>query len=354
MIDTADNNLSYEQAVLHAEEALQLMLQHHIIPGEKNFAVWKRYAESATPELSQEIDIAIAKNKAFTPAYCVELYNRFIRSETDRDEVTDISKKLEHQLSDLLVTLSNAEKKTGNYSENLKTIESVLSTSSITADKLKVVLNGVISATQKMIGENATLNMQLQESTEQITEMNEDLKTLRNQAETDPLTGLANRRAMWKELEKAIDDTRNAKKKETSLCTLMLDIDHFKHFNDTYGHLVGDRVIKLIAQTTTSQIKGKDTAARYGGEEFTIILPDTSIKGAVILANNLREAISAKELKNRATGKSLGTITVSIGAAIYRSGETAKELVERADKALYAAKDAGRDQVKVAAEVVTY
>ena len=129
------------------------------------------------------------------------------------------------------------------------------------------------------------------------------------------------------------------------ICLLLADIDHFKTFNDTYGHTVGDQVLKLVARMLSQEIKGRDLAARYGGEEFTIILPDTALDGAVKLAQQLCAVLAHKELKNRESGKHFGQVTLSIGAALYRPGESPAQLINRADEALYRAKGKGRNRV---------
>jgi diguanylate cyclase len=126
---------------------------------------------------------------------------------------------------------------------------------------------------------------------------------------------------------------------------MLLDIDHFKRFNDTWGHQTGDQVLRLVAMTLKSNIKGKDMAARYGGEEFAAILPETDLEGAIIAADNIRKAIQAKELLKRSTNEKLGRITASLGVAMYRPGDTPGSLIERADRCLYAAKHAGRNRV---------
>ncbi len=342
---------AYKKNVAHAEQALQLLQKHAIIPDEKNFALWKAYAEGHSAELINEINYNITLKKPFTQPYCKDLYNRFIKSDHDMDEVSEISHRLEKQLTNLLETLSSAGKINGTHTENLKTARTALNSTSITADGIKSVLDEVISATQEMIKKNARLDTQLKQSTKHVAMLNEDLGILRIQADTDSLTGLANRRYLWKELEHSIKISVSMKK---PLCVLVFDIDHFKHFNDTYGHLVGDQVIKFLARTISSEIKKTDTAARFGGDEFTVILPNTSIKSAMSRANKIRKIIGAKKLVNKSTGESLGKITLSIGAAIYREGETSDDLFDRADTALFASKTAGRNRVMLAADVIQY
>ena len=125
----------------------------------------------------------------------------------------------------------------------------------------------------------------------------------------------------------------------------MTDIDHFKAFNDNFGHLTGDQVLRLVAMSVKANVKGQDTAARYGGEEFAIILPNTVLRSAITVADHIRKAVMTKELMKRSTGEHLGRITISLGVATLRKGDTIASLIERADSCLYAAKRHGRNRV---------
>ncbi|MCV6602646.1 MAG: GGDEF domain-containing protein, partial [Cohaesibacter sp.] len=127
---------------------------------------------------------------------------------------------------------------------------------------------------------------------------------------------------------------------------LMTDIDHFKQFNDTFGHQTGDQVLRLVALAVKQNVKGQDIPCRYGGEEFGVILPRTNLRQAVSVAESIRKAVMAKELIKRSTGENLGRITISIGASTYKPGDTPQSMIERADKCLYAAKRGGRNLVK--------
>ena len=169
-----------------------------------------------------------------------------------------------------------------------------------------------------------------------------NLDEFRRESMLDPLTKIYNRKAFDEGLLRTITEADESGK---PLALLLLDIDHFKNFNDTYGHQTGDQVLRLVAMTLKSNIKGRDIVARYGGEEFAAILPTTDLDGATILAENIRKAIQAKELLKRSTNEKLGRITASVGIAVYRPGETPSALIERADRCLYAAKHAGRNCV---------
>jgi diguanylate cyclase len=126
----------------------------------------------------------------------------------------------------------------------------------------------------------------------------------------------------------------------------MLDIDYFKKFNDQYGHQVGDEVLRIVGAHLKKNLKGKDFPARYGGEEFIVLLPDTKLDKAYIVSEQIRDNISKKRLKIKKTGQVLGNITASLGVSEIREEDTAISVVERADSALYLAKNSGRNNVK--------
>lgn len=125
----------------------------------------------------------------------------------------------------------------------------------------------------------------------------------------------------------------------------MADVDHFKQFNDKFGHLTGDQVLRLVAVAMKHNVKGQDVVARYGGEEFVIALPDTTLRSAAAVADQIRRAVMAKELMKRSSGERLGRVTISVGIAQLHGSDTAQSLIERADACLYAAKRQGRNRI---------
>jgi diguanylate cyclase (GGDEF)-like protein len=170
-------------------------------------------------------------------------------------------------------------------------------------------------------------------------------EALRHQAIRDPLTGLFNRRFMLETLEREL---YRMQRKGSSLCVIMLDLDHFKKFNDTFGHAAGDAVLSALGRMLLAHVRKEDVACRYGGEEFTVILPETSQETAYERAEEMRQSVHGLHLEH--LGQSLGSITISLGVAAYpQHGEDPETLLRAADKALYQAKHAGRDRV-VAAE----
>ncbi|MGA9980633.1 MAG: diguanylate cyclase [Candidatus Sulfotelmatobacter sp.] len=174
-------------------------------------------------------------------------------------------------------------------------------------------------------------------------------EALRSQSVKDPLTGLYNRRYLEETLEREI---RRAARAEQALGILMLDLDHFKKFNDTYGHDAGDTVLREAGAFLTKSIRVEDTVCRFGGEEFVIVLPTANAEASRSRAERIRSKL--RELTVLHQGLSMGRITVSIGVAeLPANGTSAAELLAAADAALYRAKRAGRDQVVVAEALAT-
>jgi diguanylate cyclase (GGDEF)-like protein len=171
-------------------------------------------------------------------------------------------------------------------------------------------------------------------------------ENLRQLTIRDALTGLYNRRFLEESLNR---EMARCKRNGTSFGVLMMDLDHFKRFNDTFGHDAGDSVLRSVAQALQENTREGDIACRFGGEEFIVVLPDTDRQGAATRAGRILAV--ARDLRVTHNGKTLGSITASIGLAMYpQNGETIKAIVQSADKALYEAKGAGRDRLVVAAD----
>lgn len=169
-------------------------------------------------------------------------------------------------------------------------------------------------------------------------------ETLRNQSIRDPLTGVFNRRYMEETLDREIP---RALRKKASIGIMMMDIDHFKKFNDTFGHDAGDTVLQDISKTIQSAIRREDILCRYGGEEFIVILPEANLQITQIRAEQIRQQVHDLELVH--DNRPLGSITLSIGIAVYpENGMKGEDVIQAADKALYQAKETGRNKVSAA------
>ena len=145
-----------------------------------------------------------------------------------------------------------------------------------------------------------------------------------------------------------------ARSQRTELCLLLCDIDHFKRFNDTWGHHTGDQILRFLASALQGHSRPDYLVARHGGEEFAIVMPRANVKQAAQTADLLRSAIQAKRLRRRSTNEDLGQVTVSMGVARLQPGDTPQGILERADACLYASKRNGRNQVTTDATPILY
>jgi diguanylate cyclase len=203
----------------------------------------------------------------------------------------------------------------------------------------------VLRDTHTMQGAIGALQARLEASRREAAELKDEVRRVRAESLVDALTGLSNRRAFDAAFRACLDEAQPG---DAGPCLLMVDIDHFKRVNDSYGHLVGDKVLHAVGRALQANIKGKDTASRYGGEEFAVLLPQTPLAGAARLAETLRATVASGRVKSVGSGETFGNITISVGAACYRAGESPSEFIARADRALYAAKTRGRNRVCVA------
>ncbi len=314
-----------------------------IPPSPHNYEVLYIYFGNLNPELKAEMDEFMQKSD-LSAELCRELYEKYISDSRHEELVQKAGNEIQNTLSDVTGLVGNMRTATNEYSGTLQNVSQKINDADA-SDDIKALMDDVAKDTEKMLEQNQQLEEQLDKSAQVMEEMKKDLERVKREAMTDGLTGIANRKAF----DERIDQMRKrADSGEFGFTLLLLDIDHFKSFNDNFGHQVGDQVLRLVAKTLTDGIKGRDTAARYGGEEFAIILPASDVKAGVIVGDNLRKALEMKEIVNRANGEALGRITMSVGVAEYLPGESIEDLIDRADGALYTAKHNGRNQVAAA------
>jgi len=329
-----------ESARGYATAAMTLLEAEAIAPTPENYAVWYAYAAGNHPDLVRTIDILRSNKQAFTPERSAELYAKFIGNDSQRELVEAVTREIGTMLTEMITLLDDTGRDTGRFGESLAAFEKTLD-GDPNLDQLQKMVRAMVLQTRAMLDRNRALDTELSASAVKMERLRQDLEETQRQALTDGLTGIANRKCFDLTLRHAAAD---AMEDGAGLSLLMVDIDHFKAFNDSHGHQVGDEVLKLVARILEQTVKGRDTAARYGGEEFGIVLPQTCLEDAVTLAENIRKQVATKRIVRRQTGEKLGNITLSLGAALYRPGETLPDFVSRADAALYAAKRSGRNR----------
>lgn len=326
----------------HALAAMQLMRDNGIAPTPANYQVFFTYAAGIHKQLKQTIDLLVSNKRAFSDAVCHDLSYQFFQSNDAAAQTTSVTVLIEQLLASLKSNTLEAGLDISQFSAQLNEASVKLEQHPHAAGGLTPVINGLIDATLQMESRNRSLEIKLRDSGEQMDELQKKLETISLESLTDPLTEIGNRRAFDIQLRRYV-----AQGMETGgmLCLLLLDIDNFKQFNDTYGHSMGDQVLRLVASLITKTLAGRGFGARYGGEEFTIILPNSDLTQAVDIANAIRETLSNRNIVKRASGEVISGVTVSIGASLFKHGEPLATLIERTDAALYAAKHTGRNRV---------
>lgn len=323
-----------------ADEARSLMARHKIPPTAANYAVWFEYASDANEPLRRSLDVLISNRRPLDEAVCADLFERFILPAWRSQAIDGVADGLGELTLGVSRALGEAGADLGRYGAVLDQASTDLGDAGNT-QVLELV--GVLKReTDAFNRRSATLQARLDHSASEIEDLRKRLEETRREAMTDALTGLANR----KHFDAALRDAAaTAMEADTALSLVILDIDRFKAFNDNFGHQLGDQVLRLVGRTMIESVRESDVPARYGGEEFAVVMPGADLDAARGLAERIRHRIGKKRIVRRNTGEDLGAVTLSAGVARYSFGEPMTALVERADAALYRAKQNGRDRV---------
>ncbi|WP_421728711.1 diguanylate cyclase domain-containing protein [Brevundimonas sp.] len=341
MTTQVETKLRGPDAFVLARRALTEMESAGIWPTPLNFELWLHYLGDPEGALAREITRLLDASDAFTEGTAEMLAAEYLPRGRLSEEIRDAGAVLNRELTSVSDAIAAAQKSQAAYGVTLADASANMTKADAPAN-LQQVVNGLTVATSKVQRENATLERRLESSTKEVARLREHLEQVRRDAMTDALTNLANRKAFDEELLRACDQ---ADKDHSDLTLAVLDIDHFKRFNDTWGHQTGDQVLRYVASVIGRISKAPRVAARYGGEEFAIIFPGESATVVEEALNAIRVEIGSRALRRRSTNDELGAVTLSAGIAQFRMGETGSSLLDRADEALYAAKRAGRNQV---------
>ncbi len=333
-----------EQARRLADAALAAMARRQIAPSPNHYLIWYSHCSGCYPELSERLRLIEKEGEPFTEARLSELHERFFGTGRQVRLLDQTCQRIESTMTHLLVVVDGMSHEATTYGDRLETLSGELDEAK-PASELQVLVGEIVEATRDMQAYARRLEAEMADSSEQIEGLRADLANAQHEANTDSLTGIANRKYFDYELGIAAEEAR-ASGEPFSL--LFADIDRFKLFNDTHGHPIGDQVLRLVAQVLTQSVKGRDLAARYGGEEFAVILPQTGLDGARQLAEQVRRTVAGNRIRLKASHQELGNITLSIGCVQFDPHEALSELIWRADAALYQAKRRGRNQVLAA------
>jgi diguanylate cyclase len=331
----------HERTIAFAEVALGQMKALRHLANPRNYEIWYTYATGYQPSLNQRINETLASKGTLSASDLDDIYDAFLSPTRLTDRIDNVGTKVVDEIEQVMAMIDAAVGTTTSYSESLAGVSEKL-TNAADREGLRLIVETLVQSTREMEQTNHSLENRLRASKQEINQLQENLETVRHESLTDPLTTLANRKFFDQVLDKAITD---ASATCEPLALLLTDIDHFKKFNDTFGHLTGDQVLRLVALSVKQNVKGQDLAARYGGEEFAVVLPSTALRQGLAVADHIRRAVMTKELMKRSTGEHLGRVTISVGVASLQKGDTAQALIGRADACLYAAKRSGRNKV---------
>jgi diguanylate cyclase len=331
----------HERTMAFAEVALGQIrsLRQTAIP--RNYEIWYVYATGYNTSLNKIINETLARNGKLTEADLEQIYDTYLSHIKTTDRIDKVGARVIGEIDDVMMLLTDALSMSSSYDASLDGASRKLSAAN-TREQVQAIVESLVKSTCEMRDTNKVLEERLLLSKSEISNLQQSLEAIRAESLTDPLTGLGNRKYFDRMIEQAV---QSALTQNEPLSLLMFDIDHFKSFNDSYGHLTGDQVLRLVAMSLKQTIKGQDITARYGGEEFAVVLPSTGLRQALTVADHIRRAVMAKELKKKSTGEILGRVTISVGVSMLKPDDDTNSLIERADACLYVAKRNGRNRV---------
>lgn len=339
--------MTYQDASPKAAEYLRQvipLLNTHKLPATPvNYSVFYCYVAGASLALNEAVDNAIQQNKKFTTALLVELYEKYINGSAAIAQQEHIQETLNKVMNEASDEIQHANEDANSFDKTLNRHAATLSSLS-DPDSAAMVLKQILDDTRQMVRSTNSLQARMHDTSAEVDKLKAELSAVKETAEKDALTGLKNRGTF----DLKINDTvQNQSKQNLPSTIIMLDIDHFKRINDSFGHLVGDRVIRYVAALLT-QIMGPDNfVARYGGEEFVVLIDNQPVEAAFKLAEKVRTAMGNSKLQRKDSGETIGKVTLSAGISVLRENDTIDSFIDRGDKALYEAKNTGRNKTIV-------
>lgn len=327
-----------------ARRAVAEMEAVGVWPTPLNFELWLHYLGDPEGALGREIGRLLATKEPFTEATAEMLAAEYLPRGRLSEEIRDAGAVLDRELNSVAEAIAQAHRTHADYGETLASAANTMTTID-GGPGLKKLVTSLASATRKVQRENVSLERRLESSTTEVARLREHLEQVRRDAMTDALTNLANRKAFDEHLTQACAEADRTGK---PLTLAVLDIDHFKRFNDTWGHQTGDQVLRYVASVLGRVSRNPRMAARYGGEEFAVIFPNEEAGLVHAALESIRQEIGSRALRRRSTNDELGAVTVSVGYAQHRAKEGPSAFLERADEALYASKRGGRNRLTAA------
>jgi diguanylate cyclase len=324
-----------------AQAALGQIAVHGQVADPRSYELWYKFATGDSGLLCAAVNSRLERNGTLSTADIDEIYNAHISPTDASARVHKAGARVADEIEQVMAMIGVAEDSASHYSNNLTKASARLGTVK-DRESVRAIVDNLVLATKEAKTSNLKLQDQLQAMWDEIGKLRRELETIRTESLTDALTSLGNRKFFNAALEQSVTQ---AHAKTAPLALLLVDVDNFQTINDTFGHIVGDRVLRFVANTFKGTLTGNDIPARYGGAEFAVIMPRTPLRAAVEVADQLRLAVMKGELVRRSTGEKQTRVTISIGVAALHSRTTPQALIEAADVCLHAAKRSGRNCV---------
>ena len=324
-----------------AHAALDRMQKASVWPTALNFELWLHMVADPNGPLAKEIERLLESGEPISDLVAEKLAHAFLPKLRLQEEIQDAGDLLTQELATVSKAIRSAQRTNASYGQQLAAASHELRDER-GPDQVKSLIRGLSQATDMAQTENMVLQQKLNDSNAEVGRLRDHLAQAKRDATTDALTSLANRKAFDDELERAC---AAADMSGVPLQLAVLDIDHFKIFNDTWGHQTGDQVLRYVAGVIGRVGAPPRFAARYGGEEFAMIFSTENSSEVDGILREICQEIASRRLKRRSTSEELGAITISAGFAQRRPAEPPASLMDRADTALYESKRAGRNRV---------
>ena len=323
-----------------AEAVIEIAEQHGTALVPEAYQVWYHYIVGDHSDIKAALEDAVTSGSVDDDVVA-QIYEDFLSPRAMESGLTAIGNGLASEVTNMHTQLEFGVRGNTRFATHLRDSIRELSVSG-TKEEVKAIARQLYKSNQSHLALTYEMGEQLHRTREQLEVLQKELDVYRKSAFTDHLTELPNRRY----LDKALDNMVNeAKDEDQPMCLAMLDLDHFKNINDTWGHPVGDNILRRLGALLRQNVKGRDIAARVGGEEFIVVLPATKLEGAVAVSESIRTAFQELEWFRQGSGETIGTITLSMGVTQLRAGDDVEDLIARADRLLYEAKNNGRNQV---------
>jgi len=321
------------------KETVPLLLKHKISAEPTNYAIWYTYASNESPQLNAAMDGSLKRFNSISQAKAQDMYRSHV---ADKQEVSawQLRQSIDAMITEFSQTVKDTHHETTDFRnamdrslDGLQKVEK----EGFSVEETMAMVRNIVKEGQKIRNTTLTFTAAMANAEKEIQDLKSKLEVSKQEALIDALTGLNNRRYFDSEFSTAVQGGQ--------VSLVLVDVDHFKKFNDTHGHQMGDVALKAVARKLKEACRDGAQAFRFGGEEFAVIIPMSNLSRACHMANTMRRAIEKIQVKLKSTGAIIGDITASFGVSSYEQGMSAGKMIEQADKHLYEAKRLGRNRV---------